>query len=182
MFSNDVLGSFKIEGPNSVEWEREILGEILATQAFFDPSNIEEVELTLYGTVQGIRYEFVLRNDATRDFGFEIYAPIMGVDVGLTTVGSLHDTSSGNLQYLFEIEADLLGVDTFLEFGNSGSIGVGAALGAFYIETDLSDGDAFNQLALGYNNELSDMLEIEAYLQLSPGQQLQGGSAVVMRF
>ena len=103
----------------------------------------------------------------------------MGVDLEAQVVGNLADTST--LDYQLGVGFDAFGVDTFVEWNVMGDIAVQAEAGAFYAESYLTDGDFFNALTLGYQQEVTEHMEVEATLA-SDGTGTAASAKLTLRF
>ena len=178
--SNDVLGSFKIEW-HGIEWEREILGDALTAQVMLEVENIEEFEIVLFGTVGAIEYDLAARNDAMRSFGGDVLVPIMGVDVGLSLLGSLNDTSPGSLVYGLYLSTQLLGVETSVEIDEAGGIYIEGQTGPFSLSTSATDGDLFNDIRVAYSQDITEQMTANAEVNFD-GASTSGMAALTLRF
>ena len=174
-----VLGTFKLEHDH-VEWQRDMLGEALWLAAYFQPADIVgSMTIGLGGNVAGVSYEANIMNDAPRHFELELGMPIMGVELEAQVVGNLADTST--LDYELGLGFDAFGVETFVMWNVMGEIGVEAQAGAFYAASILTDGDFFNALTLGYQQEVTEQMEVEATLA-SDGSATAASAKLILRF
>jgi len=178
--SNELLGTFYVDY-NRIEWVRDMFGGTEVSIAI-EPSNLEEFEFALEGSVAGIGYDITAVNNANRDFVAEVYAPISGVDFQLEMSGSLHDTSaSSSFAYGVEMETNLLGVETKISMDEAGSVEARAELGAFGVSVDLGDGDMFDSVGLEYTSNITEQMEIHAEV-LTDGTDTDAFARLVLRF
>ena len=178
--SNELLGTFYID-PGRIEWVREMFGGTEVSIAI-EPSNLEEFEFALEGTVAGIGYDITAVNNANREFQAEVFAPISGVDFRLGMTGSLHDTSaSSSFEYGVEIETNVMGVETQISMDEAGSVEARAELGAFGVSVDLGDGDMFDRVGLEYTSNVTEQMEIHAEV-LTDGTDTDAYAQLVLRF
>ena len=174
-----VLGTFQLY-QDHVEWQRDMLGEALWLAAYFQPADIVgSMTIGLGGNVAGVSYEANIMNDAPRHFELELGMPIMGVDLEAHVVGNLADTST--LDYDLGLGFDAFGVETFVIWNVMGDIAVQAEAGAFYAESYLTDGDFFNALTLGYQQEVTEHMEVEATVA-SDGTATAASAKLILRF
>ena len=143
--------------------------------------NIEEFEIALFGKVGSIEYDLAARNDAMRSFGGDVLATIMGVDVGLSWYGSLHDTSPAALAYGLYLSTQLLGVETSVEIDEAGGIFIEGQTGPFSLSTSATDGDLFNDIRVAYSQDITEQMTANAEVNFD-GASTSGMAALTLRF
>ena len=172
------LGQFEI-AQYEVKWSREFLADALNVEVNFQPSDIESFDVTLFGELGATYYDVSINNDAGRTFTAEVGFPVMGVNVGAYFVGVLADTS--DVSYGMELGSNVAGVDVVVAFDEVANINLEAQLGSFEIASSASDGDLFNDVHLGYSQDVTDNLEFAATLGMSGGMTY-GDAVMYLRF
>ena len=177
-FENDALGSFEMS-TNHVAWSKRFLDDSLKLTVYADPANVEEFTVELATQVAGISVEAEINNDADRSFHGEAWVTFMNADVQLAMAGNLDDTS--DVMYELEVNATLLGLDNTISIAETGEAYVETRLGAFTFATSVGDGDMFDEVYLGYTNEISDQMALEAQVEMHSGVT-SGHASVTLRF
>ena len=177
-FENDTFGSFELS-QNAVSWSREIFGPALGLGIEFDPADLEAFAIALQGNVRGVEYDVVINNEAVRTFASEVTVPFLGVIIGANVFGDLNDTS--DLVYELEFSANLFGIDTVMAIDEAATINLEANWGAFGLALDATDGDLFNPMTFTYEQDVTELMTLSAYVDLT-GHNTQAGSAVTLRF
>jgi len=172
------LGQFEFTD-HSMMWSREFLGDMLGVEIEFDPSDIEGFVANVYGAIGATEYDVSVYNDAGRTFFAELQFPVMGVKIGTHLMGQLSDTS--DVTYGLELGTNISGVDLMVAFNEAADIEVTAQLGAFELSTNASDGDFFNEITLGYAQEITENLEFEATLGMD-GIEPTGSARMYLQF
>ena len=176
---NPTLGTFELRY-GEIEWRRNLLGDTLMLSTQFEPHDIlDTLMIGLEGTAAGISYEVEIMNNASHDFHLYLDMPIMGVDLEAELAGNLADTST--LFYQFGVGFDTFGVDTLVLWDNEGNIGMEAAAGAFYAESDFTDGDLFSRLMLGYRLDVTEQMEVHASVGMD-GSSTSSSAQMYLRF
>ena len=176
---NPTLGTFELR-QNEIEWRRNLLGDTLMLSTQFEPQDIVDTLLIgLEGTAAGVSYEAQISNDTTRSFDVELELPFMGVELGAIVAGQLADTST--LSYSIEAGFDAFGIDTEVTWDSASTIEVEAFAGPFYVGSTLADGDAFNDLTMGYKQDITEQMEVETAVYMTGGVTT-GFAALLLRF
>ena len=175
--TNDLLGTFELHNDH-VEYSRYFFDDTLIFEARFEPSDIEDLSVGIEGQIGGVTYGVFVEN-ALQQFGLEIGAPFMGVNVGLTLQGDLHDTS--DVDYGIEVATQIVGVDTYVYFDETGHIYIEGQLGAFSLTTDATDGDLFNTMSVLYSQDITEQMTATAQVDFA-GHATNGMAALTLRF
>ena len=172
------LGSFQL-GNESIEWSKDLVGDALKLGAYVDPSHLEStLQVSLEGTIGGVSYDATIQNDANRSFDVELEVPVQGVTVTTIASGELDDTST--LDYLIAASTDVFGLETTLVGHSTGDFDVRLKAGAFSVASSLQDGDAFNNLTLRYNQELTEQMEVD--IEAALVNQVNVAAWLILRF
>ena len=176
---NPTLGTFELR-QSEIEWRRNLLGDTLMLSTQFAPQDVlDTLMIGLEGTAAGVSYEAQIMNNADRDFQLQLQLPLMGVEFEADVVGNLADTSL--LDYGMQAGFDAFGIDTTVSWTSMGDIGVEAAAGAFYAESDLTVGDLFSRLMLGYRLDVTEQMEVHASVGMD-GSSTSGSAEMYLRF
>ena len=175
---HSALGQFQFS-TDEVEWRRDLLGDALSVQIHFQPQNIEDFTIELAGQLGATQYDVSIYNDPDRSFSGEVQFPVMGVNVATSVSGWLSDTS--NVDYQLELETSVAGVGLYFGFSEWGDIDVEATYGNFAIYTDATDGDLFDRVGLGYEQDITDALTFDGELTMD-GDVTQATAQMVLRF
>ena len=164
---NASLGTFQLHH-GAIEWKKSLLDGSMQLSTHFETRDIiGTLMMGLEGNAAGISYNVAIWNDAFRTFGLELELPILGVEFGADVEGHLADTSS--LTYTLGLGFDAFGVETDIMWGDAGDMAIEAHAGAFYVYSELTDGDLFNDLILGYQQEVTEQMEVKAEAGMAGG-------------
>jgi len=172
------LGQFEFS-QSAINWRRDFLGDMLAVSVEFDPSHLEHFMISFDGQISQTEYEISMMNDAGRSFDAEIQFPVMGVNVYTYITGLLADTS--DVWYGLELGTNVAGVDLVISVDEAATIDVSAELGAFELHTSATGGDLFGAMALEYQQEITENLELAGSIGLD-GHNTTGTAAMILRF
>ena len=175
---HSALGQFQFS-TEEVEWRRDLLGDALNVQIYFQPHDIEAFTIQLAGQLGATQYDVEIYNDSSRSFSGEVQFPVMGVNVATSLAGQLNDTS--NFDYELELDTSVAGVGLHFQFTEWGSIGVEATYGAFSVAADATNGDLFSNISVGYEQDITEELSLGAELTMD-GIFTQGTAQMVLRF
>ena len=176
---NANLGTFELYY-GEIYWSKNLLGDALKLSTQFQTQDIvETLIIGLEGTAAGVSYEAQISNEANRDFNLSLHIPLIGFEVEADVAGALDDSSS--FAYGMTVGFDAFGVDTSVYWDTWGNIGMEAAAGAFYAESDLTDGDLFNQFMLGYQLDVTEQMEVHASVGMD-GSSTSGSAEMYLRF
>lgn len=176
---NANLGTFELYY-GEIYWSKNLLGDALKLSTQFETQDIvETLIIGLEGTAAGVSYETQIANDAPRTFYLELGVPFMGVEFGADVSGNLADTSM--LDYAMEVGFDAFEIDTTVMWTSMGDIAVEAEAGPFYAETWLTDGDFFDEVTLGYYQEVTEQMAVHAQVLLGGGST-SGMAELTLRF
>ena len=172
---NAGLGSLSLSS-SGIEWSG-------MNVAGFDVSistslaDLEAATFGVSGSLGGISVAGDIVNDAGRSFDLDLGTAVAGASVGINMVGSLDDTSS--VAYTVELGMSAMGSDLTISLDEAGTIGIEAAMGALTLSTSLTDGDAFNDLTLGYSADLAEGLSLSAEVAGAGGATSMSVSTVL---
>ena len=176
---NAGLGTFELR-QDEIEWRKNLLGDTLLLSTQFMPDDIfGTLEIGLEGTAAGVSYEAEIYNDANRSFQLQLGMPIFGVEFEAETTGSLADTSV--LDYGIQAGFDAFGVEAAVMWTSMGYIGVEAVAGGFYAESNLTNGDLFSQLQLGYSLDITEQMQVGASVYMD-GSSTSGSAEMYLQF
>ena len=176
---NATLGTVELRN-GEIEWRKTLLGDSLVLSTQFEPQDIVGTLLIgLEGSAAGVSYETQIANDGPRTFYLELGVPFMGVEFGADVSGNLADTSM--LDYAMEVGFDAFEIETTVMWSSMGDIAVEAEAGPFYTATWLTDGDFFDEVTLGYYQEVTEQMAVNAQVLLGGGST-SGMAELTLRF
>ena len=177
--ANETLGTFEIR-LDEIVWRKNLLGDTLLLSTYFHSQDIvDTLTIGLEGTAAGVSYEAEIANNATRNFHLELELPFMGVELAASATGNLADTVT--LDYGLQAGFDAFGLETEVAWDNNGNIDVDAYAGPFYVASHLSDGDFFDDLTVGYNQDITEQMAVEATVTMT-GSSTEASTALTLRF
>ena len=177
---NEELGELEIQ-EDYVEWSKRVMSDTLLIRVGFQPSDLENFTLNLWGEAYSFEYDFEFQNDSQRSFHGDIWWPLLGLNVGLSVAGELHDTSAGQLAYAVEIGGDVADIEAYAGIDSNGQAYLETGLNSFLAGTNLSDGDFFNDIYLGYENDISEFSTLSAYVYFD-GSSTSAEASFALKF
>ena len=177
---NEELGQLEIN-EDYVEWSKRIMSDTLLIRVGFQPSDLENFTLNLWGEAYNFEYDFEFQNDSQRSFHGDIWRPLLGLNVGLSVAGELYDTSAGLLAYAVEIWGDVADIKAYAGIDSYGQAYLETGLNSFLAGTNLSDGDFFNDIYLSYENDISEFSTLSAYVYFD-GSSTSAEASFALKF